>query len=137
MASEANPYEAPVATGEEIPAPELQRPPMGTMLIGLWFLEGGIKACLVVASLLNGFHPLQSMVEVYSSWNRLIFFLALSFIIVETIGPWIGIYYLTGKRSRTLPFEWAMFHTLWVSAGAALVATAMLMSYCELMRLMR
>jgi hypothetical protein len=137
MTADLNPYEAPVATELEISTAEPKRPLMGTVLIGLWALEGGFKACLVVAGLVNGFNPLQSMLQEYPSWNRLMFFLVVSFFVVETVGPWIGIYYLTGRRSRTLPFEWAIFRTLLVSVGAAMVATMQLMLYCELVNLQR
>jgi hypothetical protein len=91
----------------------------------------------VVGTLLRGFNPLEILPREYSSWNRLVLFLVLSFFIVETIGPWVGVYYLTGRRSRTLPFETAIFRTLCVSVGAAFVATFLLMSCCELANILR
>ena len=111
---------------------DFRRPAEGTFLIGLWILEGGFKACLLGASLMHGFNPFPYIAVEYHSWNRLAFLLASSAFIVETIGPWIGIYYLTGRRSRTIPFSSAVLRTLKVAGGVAIIATLLLMTYCEL-----
>lgn len=134
MQSEPNPYESPVAIGVEIPAVELRRPGIGTFLIVVWVLEGGLKASLLVVTLTRGLDPLQSLVHEYQVWHPLWFFLALLFLIVETIGPWIGIYYLTGRRARTITFESAMIRTLLVACGSAFGGTFLLMLYCEVVR---
>src|SRR5688572_12010314 len=75
MRAETNPYESPLAAEEEVPAPELRRPAIGTFLICVWVLEGGLKASLLVAGLARGFNPLESLARDYLSWNRLVFFL--------------------------------------------------------------
>lgn len=137
MQPETNPYQSPIAVGVEAPAVELRRPVMGTVLIGIWILEGGFKACLVAAGLLSGWNPLHSLALEYPSWNRLLFFLMVSFFTVETIGPWIGIYYLTGRRSRTIPFDTALVRTLLVAGGIGIAATLLLILYCELANLWR
>jgi hypothetical protein len=136
MQSEPNPYESPRATGEEIPSTDIRRPALGTFLIGLWVFEGGFKVYVLVyvlvGAFLRGIDPLQYLAAEYRSWNRLVFFLASTFVMIETIGPWIGVYYLTGRRSRTIPFGAALFRTLMVAGGVALIATSMLMLWCEL-----
>jgi hypothetical protein len=132
MQAEINPYEASLAAGGDSPADGLRRPAMGTVLLGLWLVEGGVKACIVAMGLASGFNPLESLVEVYPSWNRFWLFLALSFFMVETIGPWIGIYYLTGRRARTFPFDAALQRILGGALGVGSVATLLLMLYCEL-----
>lgn len=132
MQAQPNPYESPLDIDVEAPKAELRRTGVGTFLLVVWVLEGGLKAALVVAGLMHGFNPLQSAAVEYHAWHPLWFFPALSFLIVETIGPWIGIYYLTGRRARTIPFETAMIRTLLVAASSAIGATLLLMLYCEL-----
>jgi hypothetical protein len=132
MDSNINPYETPLEVARESPPEELRRPAMGTALLVLWLVEGGLKAFFVGSALAQGFNPLHSLVEVYPTWNRLLLFALLAFMIVETIGPWIGIYYLTGRRARTIPFDTAMVRTLSIAAGIALGMTMLLMLYCEL-----
>ena len=137
MQAETNPYETPVATEAEVATAELRRPLMGTILIGVWLLEGGFKACLLSLALASGSNPLENLAQQYSSWNRLFFFLASSFMITETIGPWFGVYYLTGRRAKTIPFETAIVRTLLVSGGVAIGITLLLMAYCELAKFVR
>lgn len=132
MQSDTNPYESPIATGAEILSTDIRRPAFGTFLIGLWVLEGGFKAYMLGAGFMGGFNPLEYLADDYHSWNRLVFFLVSSFFLIETIGPWIGIYYLTGRRSRTIPFNAALFRTLKVAGGVAIIVTLLLMLYCEI-----
>lgn len=132
MQSQTNPYQSPTEVALEVPATELRRTGLGTFWVVIWILEGGLKASLVVAALWHGFHPLQSLAQEYRAWHPLWFFLLLSFFIVETIGPWIGIYYLTGRRARTIAFEAAMMRTMLVACGSAIGAALLLMLYCEL-----
>jgi hypothetical protein len=51
---------------------------------------------------------------------------------METIGPWIGIYYLTGRRARRLPFTKAVVRILQMAGGVTLVMSLALMLYLEL-----
>ena len=138
MQTNVNPYEAPLAAGAERPAgtdrpaEELRRPLTGTVLLVLWTIEGGLKAFWLGAALSQGFDPLPSLVEVYPSWNPLLLFLLVAFMTVETIGPWIGVYYLTGRRARTIPFDAAMVRTLAIASAVALALALVLLLYCEL-----
>jgi len=132
MQSDPNPYESPVAVAVEAPAADLRRTGVGTFLVFVWILEGGLKASLLGAAIARGFNPLQSLAREYHGWHPLWFFLVLSFFVVETIGPWIGIYYLTGRRARTITFESAMIRTLLVACASAIGVTLLMMLYCEL-----
>jgi len=132
MQSEINPYESPIAAGVEVTATELRRPAVGTFLMVIWILEGGLKTSLLGAALVRGINPLQNLAREYHSWHPLWFLLVVSFLIVETIGPWIGVYYLTGRRARTISFERAMLRTLQVAVGIAVAGTLLLMLYGEL-----
>jgi hypothetical protein len=132
MQSDLNPYQSPTAIATEVAPTDIRRPPFGTFLIGIWLLEGGFKAYIVGTGLLRGFNPIPYLADEYHTCNPLVFFLLSSFFIIETIGPWIGIYYLTGRRSRTIPFATALLRTLKVAGGVAIVATLLLMLYCEL-----
>ncbi len=132
MQSDSNPYTSPTAIGTEVVPTDFRRPAFGTFLIGLWILEGGLKAYVLGAGFMHGFSPFPYIADEYHSWNRLVFLLASSFFIIETIGPWIGIYYLTGRRSRTIPFTTALLRTLKIAGGVAIIATLLLMMYCEL-----
>lgn len=128
-----NPYEAPTLPNDtEVKQEEIVRPVFGTFLLCYWLLEGGFKAYLLGSALARGFNPIPLFVESYSACHWLIFFLVSSFLIFETIGPWIGVYYLTGRRSRTIPMNFAMFKTLKVAGGLAILGTLLLMFYCEL-----
>jgi hypothetical protein len=132
MESEANPYESPAALSAEESAPSIRRPAFGTFLIGLWILEGAFKAYLLGAGFLKGFNPLQYLADDYHTWNPIIFFLVASFFIIETIGPWIGVYYLTGRRSRTISFDKAIERILKVAGGVTIVLSSVLTIYLEL-----
>ncbi len=127
-----NPYESPAIEGDVEAIAPLRRPAFGTFLIALWIVEGGFKAGLLATAFLSGFNPLAGLAVEFRSWNRLTFLLVALFMIVETIGPWIGIYYLTGRRARTIPFERALGRTLGVAGLAALVLTLGLMLGLEL-----
>jgi hypothetical protein len=127
-----NPYESPIPVKLEGPAAELRRPAFGTFLIYLWFIEGGFKAFVVIAALSRGVDFLEVLAAEYSTWNRFVFFLVSWFFIVETIGPWIGIYYLTGRRARTIPLERALLQILMTAGGSTAVGVLVLMSYLEL-----
>lgn len=134
MTPEPNPYESPIATESKVASPDLRRPVFGTILIGVWILEGGFKVYMLLSSLVQ-FGPqlmLNHLAAAYPDWNRLVFFLYCSFMTVETIGPWIGVYYLTGRRARSTPFHTALIRTLLVAGGIAIVVTLLLMLYCEL-----
>jgi hypothetical protein len=132
LGSDVNPYESPASITVEKPAEELRRPPLGTFLIGLWLVEGGIKAFVVIAGIYNGVDPREVLPAEYSMRTSLVFSLIASFLIVETIGPWIGIYFLTGRRARTIPLEKALFQTLKMAGGIAVVAVLALMAYDQL-----
>lgn len=133
MATRENPYEAPRAecdTQDTAPS-EIRRPPFGTFLIVVWLLEGGFKTYLVGNGLSSGFNPLPFIVREYQQTSLWLFLLISSFLIIETIGPWVGIYYLTGRRARTLPFETALYRTLKVAGIFAIALTFILMLYCQ------
>lgn len=132
MAVETNPYESPAAIdATELPT-DLRRPPIGTFLVGIWLLEGGFKAYLVGVGLMRDSNPLHDMAQGYHAWNRVAYFLVTALLIIETIGPWIGVYYLTGRRARTIAFERALLYTLAVAGVASVVLSLVLMLYLEL-----
>ena len=141
MDTEVNPFESPgseiaVVSVSEPPGndpSEIRRTPMGTFLIGVWFLEGGLKVWLLASILYSGFDILQAVVELYRESSAGLYFLVAWLLIIETVGPWIGIYYLTGKRSRTIPTENAFWQIFKVTGGFALVATLLVMLYGQLM----
>lgn len=133
MAMQANPYEPPIADciAPQAASSEIRRPAFGTFLIGLWLLEGSVKVYLVFRILILGFNPIPFIVQDYHQSSLWVFFLISSFMIIETIGPWIGIYYLTGRRARTIPFEKALYRTLKTAGAIAIVTTLALMLYCQ------
>ena len=132
--TEPNPYEPPsessAAPAEE--TTEHQRPSIGTVLIFVWLLEGGIKAFVLGTAFQGGFNPVREFALEYRQWNPVVYFLVASFFVIETIGPWIGIYYLTGQRARTIPFLEALWKTLKLAGVIALTSAMLLVLYCEL-----
>jgi hypothetical protein len=126
-----NPYESPAAVSRETPVTELRRPPMGTFLVGLWLLEGGVKALLVLVVVFRGFESFEILAIEYGAWRRVTYFLVSSFFIFETVGPWFGVYYLTGRRARTIPFDKALLRTLMTACGVAMLVTLFMMLYFE------
>lgn len=132
MQLESNPYQSPAESGAQEAAPVLRRPAAATFLLGLWLLEGSVKACIVGAALAQGLQPCDLLAREYAGWSRISFLLVASFLLVETIGPWIGVYYLTGRRSRTIPIEKATFRILVAACSAALILTLGLMLCLEL-----
>ena len=137
MMADTNPYEVPATAVAEEAAPEIRRPPFGTVLVVVWILEATFKTYCVGWALSQGFNPLPHLAEEYHATSRLVFFLASSFFIIETIGPWIGIYYLTGRRARTIPFNQALVRTLKLAGGLTIIASLTLMFYFELIALAR
>ena len=132
MANRENPYESTNAKYDipDLSSTEIRRPLFGTFLIVFWLLEGGFKTYLLVKALFSGFAPFQSIVRAYQHTTLWWFFLISSFLIIETIGPWIGIYYLTGRRAQTIPFEIAFYRIL-KAAGISTIAIAFaLILYC-------
>lgn len=129
--SPANPYEPPACVEANSAVDEIRRPPIGTFLVVLWTVEALFKTSVVIVAILRGFNPLH-FADGYRTENRLFFFLIGSFMTIETIGPWIGIYYLTGRRARTIPFEKALLRTLKLAVAIALVIVILLMIYCEI-----
>lgn len=135
MSEETNPYTVTTATesdaGSLVDSEEIRRPWYGTVLICFWTLEGGVKAWMLGRMLLDGFNPLSDIRHDYQTTNQVLFFVIAWYLLVETIGPWIGIYYLTGRRSRTIPFERALLRTLLLSATVVAVMIAAMMVYFE------
>ncbi len=133
MSLRDNPYATPKA---ECDAPaalsEIRRPPFGTFLIVIWLLEGSFKTFLIGKGLASGFNPLPIIVREYQQTSWWLFLLVSAFLAIETIGPWVGIYYLTGSRARTLPFESALYRTLKVAGTTAIATTILLMLYCQI-----
>jgi hypothetical protein len=132
MLAEPNPYQSPAAANTDEPVGEVRRPRLGTLLVGIWTLEAVFKTYLLGMGFSHGFCPLQDLANAYRSWNRVRFFLASSFFIIETVGPWIGIYYLTGRRARTIPFDKALLHILRLAGGITIVASLILAMHLEL-----
>lgn len=134
MATDTNPYESPISEGDTLDdvAAELRRTGTEIFFLVLWFLEGGLKAWLVGLILLSGFDLCAALVEHYQESNTWWFLFSTWFMIIETIGPWFGIYYLTAQRSPTLPLERAFGRTLMVAGGFSIVVTLLLMLYCQL-----
>ena len=127
MTKLANPYEAPVEPEDAEdagPFDETQRTPfVAKALVSVWVLEGGLKAFFVIG--LSPPDALDMARQGYLNSGTLTFLLAAMFILIETIGPWIGVYYLTGARMRNLGFETAIWRTIKAAtlfAGAVTLA---------------
>ena len=133
MATGENPYEASRVESDtpDISPSEISRPPFGTFLIVVWLLEGGFKGYLLAKAIVSGFNPFPFIVREYQQTALWLFLLISSFLIIETIGPWVGIYYLTGRRARTIPFESALYRTLKVAGISAFAITFAIMLYCH------
>ena len=134
MTARDNPYATQKAKCEALEAAqsEIRRPLFGTFLMVIWLLEGGFKTLLVGKGLASGFNPFPFIVREYRQTSWWLFLLVSAFLTIETIGPWVGIYYLTGNRARTLRFETALYRTLKVAGIAAIASTLLLMLYCQI-----
>jgi hypothetical protein len=55
-----------------------------------------------------------------------------SFVVVETIVPWVGTYHPTGRRSRTISLDKALVRILMVAGIIAVVVSLALMIYLGL-----
>jgi hypothetical protein len=126
-----NPYESPVTV--ELPklAEEHCRPAIGTALLLIWLVEGAVKTLVGAMIAWEGIGAALKLASYYSTSSRLAFFLLSWFVIVETAGPWIGVYYLTGRRSRTIAFDRAIVQILKLACGGAVVVTLVLMICLE------
>ena len=132
MKPDANPYQSPATLNVEEEAAKIRRPARGTFLLVLCILDAGCKTCFLGVCFSHGANPMQFIAHEYQTCSRIFFFLAAAFFILETVAPWIGIYYLTGRRARTIPFDAALVRILKLAGGVTLVASLALMLYLEL-----
>lgn len=131
MQTETNPYEAPTQRTADSSRGRIRLPLEGWFLVCFWILEGGAKAIFISAGVSRGFNPIPEIATIYTTWNRLYFLLAASFIIVETIGPWIGLLYLIRYRYTDTPFDNVMWIILKRASVISVLFALLLMLLCE------
>ena len=133
MALEENPYEVTQARFEK-PLPglaEVRRPPLGTFLLIVSLVFCGIELWYIALLISTGDNPLPFIAETYHDLGRWSFLPFSMFFILETTGPWVVIYYLTGRRARTIEFDNAIGRMLRVSLIMTVAMSLLLTLFCE------
>lgn len=138
MTETTNPYQPPeVATEQTVSEPDGSDGCTWRFFIVLWSLEGAIKLCAFVVLMLRTGFDLEPFVEMYLYAGHFWFALGYTFFVIETIGPWFGVYYLIRQRREKSSFGEALWKIIVKAGFWSLIITAVTMITCELVLWLR
>ena len=97
----------------------------------LWTLESSVKVAIVFFAFSLGEDLTTALTRIYQQTHPLTFLAVGWFLLVETIGPLIGLLFFTRPSIRALPAHAALLRVLITAALSALVVTLAIMSYAQ------